>query len=76
MPTSRSTGSTSDADVLQEVYAQLTAYLGALRDARNATHGGDVRTLIDELTDAALATERKILAATQKASGRTLQDGY
>ena len=32
--------------------------------------------LIDELTDEALATERKILAATQKASGRTLQDGY
>ncbi len=76
MPTSRSTGSTPDAEVLQEVYAQLTAYLGALRDARSASHGTEVRALIDELTDEALATERKILAATQKASGRTLQDGY
>jgi hypothetical protein len=76
MPTSHSTGSAPDADVLQQVYAQLTAYLGALRDARSATQSGDVRALIDELTDEALATERKILVATQKASGRTLQDGY
>ena len=76
MPTSRPTGSTPEADVLQEVYAQLTAYLGSLRDARGATPSGEVRALIDELTDEALATERKILVATQKASGRTLQDGY
>ena len=76
MPTSRPTGSTPDADVLQEVYAKLTAYLGALRDARGATLSGEVRAFIDDLTDEALATERKILVATQKASGRTLQDGY
>lgn len=76
MPTSRSTGSTPEADVLQAIYAQLSAYLGALRDARSATSAGDVRALIDELTDEALATERKILAATQRASGRSLQDGY
>jgi hypothetical protein len=76
MPTSRSTGSSSDADVLQAVYAQLTAYLGALRDAHGAIHGEEVRALIDHLTDEALAMERKILAAVLKASGRTLQDGY
>jgi hypothetical protein len=76
MPTLRSTGSTPEADVLRTIYAELTAYLGVLRDARSATNTADVRVLIDELIDEALVTERKILVATQRAGGRTLQDGY
>ncbi len=76
MPTSRPTGTSPDAEVLREIYAQLTTYLGALRVARGAARGTDVQALLDDLTDEALASERKVLEATRTAAGTTMQDAY
>ncbi len=76
MPTSRKTARETDADTLRAVYDHLTAYLNGLRDARGQARTDELRSLINGLIDGGLAAESNLLDATQRMTGKPVQDPY
>ena len=76
MPTSRKTANEAEADTLRAVYDHLTTYLNGLRDARGQARTGELRSLINGLIDAGLASESTLLDATRRVTGKPVQDPY
>ena len=76
MPTSRKTANEAEADTLRAVYDPLTTDLNGLRDARGQARTGELRSLINGLIDAGLAAESTLRDATQRVTGKPVQDPY